>query len=278
MKYEIGISANCEGDSSVINTLDNIKMTGIKNIMITQRSPEFENQIIHALKLGLKIPYVHLEFIDANYLWSKGEINKKYINAILDGIKICHRHGIKIAIMHPTAGNAVTSIIEPNEHGLESMKTILKAAEQCGVKIAVENTDLNTSHLTYLLDNIHSPYLGFCYDCGHHYLYTPKMNWIKKYADRCLAVHLHDNVCDWTIGKDWTRDLHAIPFSGKINFEKVVKDIVASSYKGVFMLEVYRVSYGDPKFHANLTPTEFLKEAQKYGKKLVQMSGIYKNL
>jgi len=122
-----------------------------------------------------------------------------------------------------------------------------------------------------LLDNIADPRLGFCYDCGHNYLYTPEIDFIAKYGDRVIAVHLQDNLMDAPDINQSNRDIHLLPFDGKIDFKKVMRDIAKSKYNGPIMLEAkykrdrYETSYKD------MPPTEFLQEARKRGIKLAKM-------
>ena len=88
-------------------------------------------------------------------------------------------------------------------------------AEKYGVKLALENS-VYAEHLRYLLDNIKSPYLGFCYDSGHENAFAPQENFLSSYGDRLFAMHLHDNCGN---GKDE----HKLPFEGTIDWTKTVK-------------------------------------------------------
>jgi len=44
-------------------------------------------------------------------------------------------------------------------------------AERLGITIAIENSH-STEHIDYVLENIPSSNLGFCYDSRHDFLYS----------------------------------------------------------------------------------------------------------
>ena len=272
MKHEIGISDNC------VCNLSDIKVAGFKNVMICERSTNLETSLQQAFDLGFNIPYVHI-FSDnslANYLWCTGAMNNKVVQNAINSIKLCNKYGISTVVMHVTCGDAINLALGPNKYGIESMQKILEVATANNICVAIENVDnLNTQHLYYLLDNIISPYLGYCYDCGHNELYNENINFMKKYGGRCFAIHIHDNLKDWQLGMDWTRDLHLLPFDGKIDFEKIMKNIANSSYNGVLMLELQKETIANPEKYRNFSVQAYLEEAYKRGEKLLE---IFKKL
>ena len=274
MTHEIGISSNCECGNTIEEILNNIKAAGFKYVMISEKSGEFEKSLQIAKKLGLNIPYAHIfsQNSKTTYLWCTGSSNKETIDIAVNGIKTCAKYGVPVAVMHASCGDAVNRV-RFNKQGLISMQEILKTAQECNVHVALENVDgLSAKLLCRLLNKIKSPYLGYCYDCGHNELYNPKTNFIKKYSDRCFAVHIHDNLMDWRTGYDWTRDLHLLPFDGKIDFTKVIKKIAQSLYDGVLMLELHKVETHGGMYYKDMSPREYLDEAYKRGVKLLEIA------
>lgn len=262
--FEIGINSNNECGNSISEICANVKKAGFNNIMIAFKVGGEENSILEAKKQGLKIPYVHLNNKFANHLWVKGESNKMYIEDIIRQIKLCAKYNIPIAVLHGTKGDASDLAPQPSNHAINCMNEILKVAEENNVKIALENLDApNFEHFTFLLDNINSKYLGLCYDVGHHHLYKPNFDILKKYGNRILAVHLHDNLMDWNYGYDYTRDLHMLPFDGKIDYEKVCQNLAKTNYDNVIMLELHKHSCGEPRRYTNMEIDNYLKLAQE---------------
>ncbi len=270
--FNLGVNTNNECGKTYTEILNNIQAVGFTDVMVATKSGDLEECIENALQEGFNIPYVHLTNKFCSNLWVKGETNLKFIQGITKELQVCSKYRIPIAILHATHGNAEELALPPNEHGLNCMKQIIKVAKKLKVKIALENLDApNFKNFTYLMDNINDPYLGFCYDAGHHNLYNPKVDLLKKYGNRILAVHLHDNLMDWEYGYDYTRDLHRLPFDGKIDYKKVIKKLAATPYKNTIMLELHKDSCGEPRIYNKMSPQEFLKEAHCRAEKLSKM-------
>jgi sugar phosphate isomerase/epimerase len=69
-----------------------------------------------------------------------------------------------------------------------------------------------------------------------------------------------------------TRDLHLLPFDGKIDFNKVAKDIGQSKYNGPVMLEVYHSNwFGGDELYKDMKPSAYLRKARESGEKLTQL-------
>lgn len=269
---KIGISTNNESGNNDIEILNNIANTGFKNVMLSFKAKNIEESIQTIHDLGMNISYYHIDNKHANDLWATGEAVEKYINNVISQIEICGKYKIPIAVMHACNGSPTDFALNPSAQGLRNFERILKVAKKHRVKIAIENVDwYSIKHVYYLLDNIKDKSVGFCYDVGHHHLYNPKTDLLKKYGDRLFAVHLHDNLMDWYKGYDYTRDLHLLPFDGKINFDKVCKKLKEIGYKGVIMLEIHKKACGKPQMYENTNNQEYLKEAFKRAERLRTM-------
>ncbi len=269
---KVGISTNNESGSNDIEILNNVANAGFKNVMLSFKAKNIDETIKTIHDLGMGISYFHIDNKYANDLWATGEAVESYIQNVINQLEICGKYNIPIAVMHATWGSPTDFALNPSEQGLKNFERILKIAKKNKVKIAIENVDpYSIKHVYYLLDNIKDKSVGFCYDVGHHHLYNPKTDLLKKYGDRLYAVHLHDNLMDYTKGYDYTRDLHLLPFDGKINFNKVCKKLKAIGYNGVIMLELHKKACGKPQMYENIDNQEYLKEAYKRAEKLRTM-------
>ena len=67
-------------------------------------------------------------------------------------------------------------------------------------------------HVHFLLDNIKSDYVGFCYDSGHENAFAPDEKYLERHGNRLFAMHLHDNYGE--------KDEHNIPFNGTVNWKE----------------------------------------------------------
>jgi len=249
---DIGICIFCE-KVDYRDILDLIKAAGIKYVMPHEKKNDFRGQLEYLRKIGLKVAFAHLAYDNINELWQDTPKRQKAIAQKIASIKLCAEFGIDTVVIHPTHNRHLCKAIDAV--GLDSYKQILAVAKDCGIKIALENLGKSDiPSLEFLLDNISSPYLGLCYDCGHHYLHARENDIMGKYGNRCFAIHIHDNNFD--------DDAHLLPTDGKVDFARVMKQLKNSSYKGALLLEVRQ--------YKNLTHAEFLQQAIQKGEKLIK--------
>jgi sugar phosphate isomerase/epimerase len=82
------------------------------------------------------------------------------------------------------------------ESSLETWRPLVKEAEEKGITLAIENVfDETPDPIKNLLEEIHSPHFRFCFDTGHHHVFskTPLSIWIEALGEFLSEVHLHDN-------------------------------------------------------------------------------------
>ncbi len=82
------------------------------------------------------------------------------------------------------------------ESSLETWAPLTQEAERQGLVLALENVfEESPESLESLLSAIDSPHLRFCFDTGHHNVFSkvPARNWIEALGDYLCEVHLHDN-------------------------------------------------------------------------------------
>ena len=248
--------------------LTDIKDAGFNSVMVDATSRltnGFSEDILLAHEMGLDVPFAHLNCRTADDLWHGGDVAKAHAEKIIDQIKVLAKCKVGMGILHPNE-NKIPNVPapKPTPQALTLMREIVDAAGRHGVKIALENTDAaNLEHFNYVLDNIKSPWLGFCYDSGHHMLFTPDTDLLGKYGDRCIAVHFHSNMMLNHI-TSWQDDSHMLPYDGKVDFNRIIKSIKNSGYKGCTMLEVRQRA----PIYQDMNHKQFLKEAFTRGKKI----------
>jgi sugar phosphate isomerase/epimerase len=82
------------------------------------------------------------------------------------------------------------------ESSLQTWGPLVKKAEEFGLTLAVENVfEESPDSIKFLLEEIRSPHLRFCFDTGHHHVFsrTPLPAWIGALGGFLAEVHLHDN-------------------------------------------------------------------------------------
>lgn len=267
---KIGITTNSLHGAPYLNKLKHIKRTGFNNIMLDHYH-NLENEIIAAQNIGLEVESVHIDSRNVNCMWQNKNSASMFIKKLSDEFTVLKRNGVKTAIIHPGQNNHdfSNSAKQPTALALTNWLELIEQAEKHGILVAMENTDLiHLPHLFVILDNIKSANLKFCYDSGHHQLFYPNLDIIKRYQNILHAVHLHDNNLEYPQKTGWSGDLHMVPFDGKINFTKIAEQIANSKYSGSTMLET---SHTTSQAYNNLSPYAYLEHAYQAGKKLSQL-------
>lgn len=121
---------------------------------------------------------------------------------------------------------------------------MVKAADDCGVVVTVENVDEPPEVLRTVLDAV--PGLRYCLDVGHAHL-DKRTDGVRTYLaaldDRLGLVHVHDNHG----GHGEAGDEH-LPFGqGTIDLERDVRALVARGYDGHVTLEIFKGIPDDKK-------------------------------
>jgi sugar phosphate isomerase/epimerase len=180
---------------------------------------------------GLFLEYAHAPDAGCNDLWSESRYQRQKIKEIYHRyIAVCQKHRIPILAFHVSQSKGEQPVA-PTEEGLKVVEELVKFAEDCDVKIAVENT-MAPTFLDFVLSQIESPHLGFCYDTSHDFLYSPEPGLlIERWGKRLLMTHLADN--------DGVLDRHWLPGAGIIDWEVVRSRFPSETYRGFYNLEVF---------------------------------------
>jgi sugar phosphate isomerase/epimerase len=188
---------------------------------------------------GLDIAYVHVPFSNSNKLWSASESDRNLVKAeYCVALSFCKKNDIPLAVMHACNG---TNPPDANSAGIYLIYDILCYAEECGVIMALENTR-HTYYLDFIFDKLQSPYLKFCYDSSHDFLWNEEPGAVLKRWGNLLAItHFADNKGAF--------DDHLLPGDGQGVWPEVFKNFPQTLYKDDVFLEVIpsRAEAADPK-------------------------------
>jgi len=98
------------------------------------------------------------------------------------------------------------------------------------IKIALENMKNDDfEDLEQLFSDYDPRFLGLCYDSGHGNIGTSGLDYLERFRNRLVSIHIHDNV--------GMQDQHDLPFSGTVDWVRLSKIIATSSYDGCVSLE-----------------------------------------
>jgi sugar phosphate isomerase/epimerase len=166
--------------------------------------------------------------------------------------------GTSCLVIHPGRGGCPKDEIARRSQQLyASLDALLPAAEQAGVRLALENmlpahVGTVSADLLAFIDHYDSPWLGVCFDTGHAHVADE-----RGYAEgataafvalraRIIAFHLADN--------SGARDHHLQPPYGSIDWEALAPPIVEGGYG--FPVTVETSPWGES------TPGQLLREMQ----------------
>jgi sugar phosphate isomerase/epimerase len=139
-----------------------------------------------------------------------------------------------------------------------SMNALTAFGRARGVRIALENMAGDDYVLIDALLSRYGPdVLGFCYDSGHANMGPDGLGELERHKERLIAIHFHDN--------DGKNDQHKIPFTGMIDWNRLMQIISNSPYRAGINLEVVIRESGISD------EMEFLRKALDAGRTLATM-------
>lgn len=187
----------------------------------------WDNQVKITEKLGIPVHSVHLTGAGMTDIWKGGIRAAALTERTVREIRGLSELGITTGVIHVTWGFEPPA--PPTEKALGRFLKIAETAERYGVRIALENS-VFPDHLHFLLDNISSPFVGFCYDSGHENAFTPREDLLAEYGGRMFEMHLHDN--------SGNRDDHYVPFDerGTIDWEAKARELKKTAIFGEFVI------------------------------------------
>lgn len=249
------INYNYKYDSQYFHRAKLIKEMGFDGVFIySQYKPD--KYINDILSCNLEIETLHLPYkliIDdkcvdpqfVNVLWTHKPEAEKYMETLVTEINFANDYGIKNVVLHITGGKQPPPI---DMIGADRVKCLIEYCEKYNMNLCLENLRC-LDYIKYLYTNINSDHLKFCFDSGHANYMTKNINdfpW-ESFGDKLACVHLNDN--------DGTIDCHGIPFSGNIEWNKIIKKILKYNPNINLTLEV-RASKDQIK---TVTEKDFLK-------------------
>lgn len=208
------------------------------------------NQIKLFKKYGLKPSSLHMHY-KSNQLediWKKGIKGYTFCKRLIKDIKTAHKYGFTCVVVHIKG--------EACERGFKRLRKVLKACEKYNIPLAIENLT-NQKCFVAIFENIKHPYLKFCYDIGHNNAFDPQFDYLSKYGDKLICLHLHDNRGE--------RDDHTLNKYGTIDWPKFAKKLKEIGYNGNLDYELI-MCYKKDGDTAVKVATEAIKQARELEK------------
>lgn len=241
---------------------------GVRRTFINAKHPEIDKVLCAIKDAGLICDTIHSEYaithngekIHIDDISREGKAGEIMTSRIMKNIDVCATHNIPIIVVHPSYDPPELAI---NDNAKERYTAIGDYARKKGVTIAFENLKY-TKNLEFIMSLV--PDAKFCWDCGHEYSRLADHKPMPLFKDRLAALHIHDNFI--------TNDDHLIPFTGKVDFEYVGKELAKSDFNGTLMLEIL---YGrNEKYSNEPSYKDFALKAKHAAEKVIELVERYK--
>lgn len=247
---------------------------------------------------GLKLSSLHSRYksSDLHYFWEEGKKGEKIKQDLIEDVISAKKFGFKCVVVHLFG--------KYSKIGEQRLREVLDVCEKLNVPLAIENiNDKDTFVKTF--ENIKHDKLRFCYDAGHGNIFDRDFDYLEKYQDKLICLHLHDNdslidyhtISKYCEGLDWSRFVHSTQkqpsiiggiggidwnrvaklvnekqkSSCNVNWDKIAK-ILAKHPDVSLDYEIMNRLDGVPK-----DPREFLKEAYEQATKLEKLIDSYRS-
>lgn len=227
---KIGINIGAKNGLKLEEGARELADLGFEAVFTGVPDPECAERIGNALAAnGLSWDTMHAPFGHINDMWHDTEGGIVMYRELTEGVDRCREMGVPILVVHLSAGHFPPSL---TDIGRARFSSLVEYAVGKGVQIAFENQRMLANIAWAFEEFAGVPEVGFCYDCGHEFCFTPGRQYMPLFGNRLICTHIHDNDCEYD------HDLHLIPFDGKADFDRVARQIRESGFEGTLMLEV----------------------------------------
>ena len=192
-------------------------------------------------ELGFNMCQAHSAMLD---IYASEEKRNIVNRAILRSFEACEMLNIPMTVVH-----GINFWKEANNPDIEKFYKcnrefylpLCEEAAKHNVEVLTENFGRDCKGyfattgklIADFLDYCGADNLFVCWDTGHANICsdenTNQYEDIMAIGDRLHALHIHDG---WG-----NQDCHAIPFSGTVNFDRVIRALIDTGYKGTFNFE-----------------------------------------
>jgi len=204
------------------HTLDEVRTDAIKKI---------------ALDRGFTLT-VHAPFIDTNISSQPKSMRDIVIERLKRSLRLSGRLEAILWVFHPGMWTSTNHFIKQIdwEINISSIKELLTASEEYGVKISIENGLHPLPFLLKTADDFTRFYadlgdidLGLTFDVGHANVNRQIYAFLKQLPGKIIHTHLHDN--------HGNRDEHLGIGKGAINWPRIIRIFKKMNYKGILLIE-----------------------------------------
>ena len=253
----IAINLHAKQGLDTVSYIKKMREVGFDALFTATPTEQELGVIANALAAnGLRYEMIHAPFAHTNALWQEGEEGERELAALITAVRCAAEAQCPTVAVHLTASRETPPI---TDLGRARYEILVEYAAKKNVNIAFENI-VGLAHLEWAMAHFKdAPNVGFCWDCGHEKCFAGGTEYIPLFGKRLIATHLHDN------GGVANKDQHKLPFDGRLDFGRVVKQLRQSGYRGTLTLEVFAENTHD---YDGMSVVAFLEKAAMIAKRL----------
>jgi sugar phosphate isomerase/epimerase len=194
---------------------------------------------LQEIKASYELRYsVHAPFTDVNLSADDSHVRDAILERLETSIRWASELG-EALVFHPGNSTAVERVSPGSawDINLQSVRRLLRYAEECGVKALIENVPepfpyvmKSVEHFARFFEEI-GVEAGMVLDVAHANLRSEALEFIRRFGDRIEHVHVSDN--------DGESDVHLRIGEGNIDWEETVKSLRESPFDGWVTIESY---------------------------------------
>ena len=189
---------------------------------------------LESLKDSYNLTYsIHAPFNDINIASLNESVREMSVIELIKIMNIAAEMNIKTVTFHPGLYSMVVSGMEEKSvaNAKRSLRTIDRMAQECGVRMCMENLPGFKFFLGHtadeMMDLLEGTNLPVCVDIGHANT-TGQLDQILDATEgRIMNIHIHDN--------DGKQDQHLTVGDGNIDFRHVLDKL--RGYSGRYVIE-----------------------------------------
>jgi sugar phosphate isomerase/epimerase len=176
------------------------------------------------------------------------------VDEIKRALEVAEKSPFQVMVLH-FGGSRDSDDPRRWDVAFSSLENLALFARQRGVTLALENTPsemATPTNLRNFLEQTRLPGLRLCFDSGHAQLEGGAVPALETMGALAITAHLHDNHGD--------KDEHLLPYSGTIEWEKLMKAMPAEL---PILLELREQPSGSPTFGEIRAAFDALEQARE---------------
>ncbi|UCD96566.1 MAG: sugar phosphate isomerase/epimerase [Candidatus Bathyarchaeota archaeon] len=182
---------------------------------------------------------VHAPFISLNIASPVDAMRDFFLKRLQKSIKAARLLECTLMVIHPGMRTGLSPLFPGLDWqtNLESTRKVLSAAEDCGVKITVENCPSKYGFLLSSVEEFRRFFdelgedVDLAFDVGHSNLNEQTLALIEAFGEKIVHIHAHDN--------DGVDDTHAAVGCGSLDWKLLAENVKNVGFKGTMIVESY---------------------------------------